>query len=70
MHNLKKKRKNLDTIKKKFQDRNVDFDILDFSRKVKKDVYKIIKGPNDSFKNHYLLGNLIILSFLQSFYYY
>ena len=33
MHNLKDLRKNLDTIKKKFQDRNVDFDISDFDKK-------------------------------------
>ena len=35
MHNLKDLRKNIDTYKKKFKDRNVDFDILDFNEKDK-----------------------------------
>ena len=30
MHNLKELRKNLDTFKKKFENRNIDFDINDF----------------------------------------
>ncbi len=33
MHNLKELRKNLDNFKKKFKDRNVDFDIDDFNEK-------------------------------------
>ena len=33
MHNLKEFRKNLDNLKKKFKDRNVDFDINDFNKK-------------------------------------
>ena len=33
MHNLKELRKNLDNLKKKFNDRNIDFDINDFSEK-------------------------------------
>ncbi len=33
MHDLKELRNNLDTLKKKFNDRNVDFDISDFSKK-------------------------------------
>ena len=33
MHNLKELRKNLDNFKKKFKDRNVDFDINDFNKK-------------------------------------
>ena len=33
MHNLKELRNNLDNLKKKFKDRNVDFDIDNFKRK-------------------------------------
>ena len=33
MHNLKELRKNLDNFKKKFEDRNLDFDINDFKKK-------------------------------------
>ena len=33
MHNLKDLRKNLDNLKKKFEDRNVNFDINDFKKK-------------------------------------
>ena len=33
MHNLKELRKNLDNLKKKFENRNVDFDINDFKKK-------------------------------------
>ena len=33
MHNLKDLRKNLDTLQKKFKDRNVDFDSEDFNKK-------------------------------------
>ncbi len=33
MHNLKDLRKNLDFLKKKFQDRNVNFNIDDFNKK-------------------------------------
>ncbi len=33
MHNLKELRKNLDTLKSKFENRNIDFDINDFKRK-------------------------------------
>ena len=33
MHNLKEFRKNLDTLKKKFKDRNVDFDTVTFNKK-------------------------------------
>ena len=33
MHNLKELRKNLENFKKKFEDRNVDFDIIDFKKK-------------------------------------
>ena len=33
MHNLKELRKNLENFKKKFEDRNVDFDIIDFKEK-------------------------------------
>ena len=33
MHNLKELRKNLDTLKSKFENRNTDFDINDFKRK-------------------------------------
>ena len=33
MHNLKYLRENIEKIKKKFQDRNVDFDISDFNKK-------------------------------------
>ena len=33
MHNLKELRKNLDSIKKKFENRNVDFDVDDFNKK-------------------------------------
>ena len=33
MHNLKDLRKNLDNIKKKFEDRNVAFDVKDFIKK-------------------------------------
>ena len=33
MHNLKELRKNLDSYKKKFKDRNVDFDINNFNKK-------------------------------------
>ncbi len=33
MHNLKELRKNLDKLKKKFEDRNTDFDINDFNKK-------------------------------------
>ena len=33
MHNLKELRKNLENFKKKFKDRNVDFDINDFNKK-------------------------------------
>ena len=33
MHNLKELRKNLEKFKKKFEDRNVDFDIIDFKKK-------------------------------------
>ena len=32
MHNLKYLRENIEKIKKKFQDRNVDFDISDFNK--------------------------------------
>ena len=32
MHNLKDLRKNLETFKKKFKDRNLDFDIDEFSK--------------------------------------
>ena len=35
MHNLKELRKNLDNLKKKFKDRNVDFDTNDFNKKDK-----------------------------------
>ena len=35
MHNLKDLRKNIDAYKKKFKDRNVDFNILDFNEKDK-----------------------------------
>ena len=35
MHNLKELRKNLDTIKKKFKDRNIDFDVKNFDEKDK-----------------------------------
>ena len=35
MHSLKNLRKNIDTYKKKFKDRNVDFNILDFNKKDK-----------------------------------
>ena len=35
MHNLKDIRKNIDTYKKKFKDRNVDFNISDFNEKDK-----------------------------------
>ena len=35
MYNLKNLRKNIDTYKKKFKDRNVDFNILDFNEKDK-----------------------------------
>ncbi len=35
MHDLKNLRKNLDIYKKKFQERNIDFDILDFNKKDK-----------------------------------
>ena len=34
MHNLKDLRKNLDNFKKKFEDRNVDFDINNFKKKI------------------------------------
>ena len=33
MHNLKELRKNLDNLKKKFENRNIDFDIKDFKKK-------------------------------------
>ena len=33
MHNLKELRKNLDTFKKKIENRNIDFDINDFKKK-------------------------------------
>ncbi len=33
MHNLKEIRKNLDNLKKKFENRNTDFDIIDFRKK-------------------------------------
>ena len=33
MHNLKELRKNLDTFKKKIENRNIDFDIDDFKKK-------------------------------------
>ena len=33
MYNLKELRKNLDNLKKKFENRNVDFDINDFKKK-------------------------------------
>ena len=33
MHNLKELRKNLDNLKKKFENRNVDFDINNFKKK-------------------------------------
>ncbi len=33
MHNLKDLRKNLDKLEKKFKDRNIDFDVNDFSKK-------------------------------------
>ena len=33
MHNLKELRKNLDNFKKKFENRNIDFDINDFKKK-------------------------------------
>ena len=33
MHNLKDLRKNLDIFKKKFKDRNIDFDTKDFKKK-------------------------------------
>ena len=33
MHNLKDLRSNLDNFKKKFKDRNVDFDIISFNEK-------------------------------------
>ena len=33
MHNLKELRKNLDNLKKKFENRNTDFDINDFKKK-------------------------------------
>ena len=32
MHNLKDLRKNLETFKKKFKDRNLDFDIDEFNK--------------------------------------
>ena len=35
MHNLKNLRKNIDIYKKKFKDRNVDFNISDFNEKDK-----------------------------------
>ena len=35
MHNLKDIRKNIDTYRKKFKDRNVDFNISDFNEKDK-----------------------------------
>ena len=35
MHNLKNLRKHIDTYKKKFKDRNIDFDTLDFNEKDK-----------------------------------
>ena len=35
MHNLKSLRKNIDTYKKKFKDRNVDFNVSDFNEKDK-----------------------------------
>ena len=34
MHNLKDLRKNLETFKKKFKDRNLDFDIDEFKKKI------------------------------------
>ena len=33
MHNLKELRKNLDFLKEKFYNRNVDFDVADFNKK-------------------------------------
>ena len=33
MHNLKDLRKNLNDLKKKFKDRNVDFDVIEFNKK-------------------------------------
>ena len=33
MHNLKELRNNLDSVKKKFEHRNVNFDIANFSKK-------------------------------------
>ena len=33
MHNLKELRKNLDSLKKKFKNRNIDFDINNFKKK-------------------------------------
>ena len=33
MHNLKELRKNLDNFKKKFENRNIDFDINNFKKK-------------------------------------
>ena len=35
MHNLKELRKNLDTIKKKFKDRNIDFDVKILMKKIR-----------------------------------
>ena len=37
MHNLKDLRDNIDTFKKKIQNRNVDFDINDFIEKYRMD---------------------------------
>ena len=33
MHNLKELRKNLESLKKKFKNRNINFDINDFNKK-------------------------------------
>ena len=35
MHNLKDLRKNLDIFKNKFKERNVEFDIDDFNKKIR-----------------------------------
>ena len=43
MHNLKDLRKNLDIYKKKFKDRNLNFNIEEFT-KIDKDVTKISDG--------------------------
>ena len=46
MHNLKDLRKNIDFYKKKFQDRNVNFDAKDFNEKDKLNRDLISKKEN------------------------